>query len=567
MLRFLSEQPLRLPQWTATRRQPGDPAIFGFNDERDDIVATVARRVADLEGGDSQDLELILNDAAYHEIRRLEAQGDREAKEALPFWRSLIRRIARMSDHEKRRALDTMLEHMARDVAGNFDHRVYDFARGVAPRLLTGLMQPSSLPAELFGKGPSAIDRLLNIEGAVEKLRRLEQMGTLIYVPTHSSNMDSVLLATALDRAGLSPVVYGAGKNLFTNPIISFFMHNLGAYRVDRRIHVRAYKSVLKAYAQVMVERNYHSLFFPGGTRSRSGMIESRLKLGLLGSAVQAYSRNQARGVDRPVYFVPTTINYALVLEAETLIDDWLKERGQARYIIEDDEFSRIERWATFFRKIVGLSSACVIRFADPLDPFGNRVDDEGRSLAPSGRLVDPRTYTLRDGKPVEDPARDAAYTQELGEILVARYREETVIMATQIVAHALFRRLVEKSPNRDLYARMRMRGEIAVPLSTVHADVGGVRDALLSAMHRGEVRVSTFARAETPERLVARALEIWSGYHERTVAHVEKGSIVVDEPMLLLYYQNRLTPFAEMVASEPLRAAATEIFAMGGMR
>ena len=566
MLRFLSEQPIRLPQWGASRRRPGDPAIFGFNEERDDIVATVGRRVADLEGRDDH-LELILNDAAYNEIRRLEAQGDQEAKESLPFWRAFIRRISKMSDLEKRRALDAMLEHMARDVAGNFDRRVYDLARGFAPRLLTGLMQPSSLPAELFGKGPSALDRLLNIEGCVEKLRGLESIGTLVYIPTHSSNMDSILLATALDRAGLAPVVYGAGKNLFTNPIISFFMHNLGAYRVDRRIQVHAYKSVLKTYAQVMVERNYHSLFFPGGTRSRSGMLESRLKLGLLGAAVQAYSRNQARGVHRPVYFVPTTINYALVLEAETLIDDWLKERGQARYIIEDDEFSRIERWATFFRKLIGLSSACVIRFGEPLDPFGNAVDDQGRSLAPSGQILDPRTYTLRDGKAVEDHARDAAYTQELGELLVTRYREETVIMATQIVAHVLFRRLVARSPRRDLYARMRMRSEVSMPLSQLYAEVGASRDALVSAMHRGEARVSTFARAETPERLVARVLEIWSGYHERNAAHVERGEVVIDEPMLLLYYQNRLTHFAELLASPGTEAAAMEIFAMGGTR
>ncbi len=567
MLRFLSERPIRLPQWNASRTRPGDPAIFGFNDERDDIVATVARRVAELEGSNPQHLELILNDAAYHEIRRLESQGDKEAKESLPFWRSFIRRIAKMSEHEKRRALDAMLEHMARDVAGNFDRRVYDFARGAAPRLLTGLMQPSSLPSELFGKGPSTIERLLNVEGPIDKLRRLEDVGTLVYVPTHSSNMDSIVLATALDRVGLSPVVYGAGKNLFTNPIISFFMHNLGAYRVDRRIRVRAYKSVLKTYAQVMVERNYHSLFFPGGTRSRSGMIEHRLKLGLLGAAVQAFSRNQARGIGRPVYFVPATINYALVLEAETLIEDWLKERGQARYIIEDDEFSRIDRWAAFFRKIMGLSSACIIRFGDPIDPFGNPIDDEGRSIAPSGNVIDPRSYTLRDGKAVEDHARDAAYTQELGEILVTRYREETVLMATQIVAHVLYRHLVEKSSSRDVYARVRMRGEVSMPLSTLHAEVNAVRDALLSAMHRGEVRVSTFVRAETPERIVARALEIWSGYHERTAAHVERGSVVIDDPLLLLYYQNRLMPFAEILGSDASRRAAAEIYALESSR
>ncbi len=59
-------------------------------------------------------------------------------------------------------------------------------------------------------------------------------------MPTHASNLDSLALGYALQRDELPPVVYGAGKNLFTNPIISFFMHNLGAYRVDRRVKSRA---------------------------------------------------------------------------------------------------------------------------------------------------------------------------------------------------------------------------------------------------------------------------------------------------------------------------------------
>src|SRR5690606_34174424 len=117
------------------------------------------------------------------------------------------------------------------------------------------------------------------------------------------SNLDSIVLGRALQVSRLSPVVYGAGKNLFTNPIISFFMHNLGAYRVDRRIHARLYKDVLKTYSQVMIERGYHSLFFPGGTRSRSNLIETHLKLGLAGSAVNAFATNRSRGIEKNVYF------------------------------------------------------------------------------------------------------------------------------------------------------------------------------------------------------------------------------------------------------------------------
>jgi glycerol-3-phosphate O-acyltransferase len=52
---------------------------------------------------------------------------------------------------------------------------------------------------------------------------------------------------------------------------------------------------VLKEYSTVLLEHGYHSLFFPGGTRSRSGGVERRLKLGLLGTALAAY-QNHLRG-------------------------------------------------------------------------------------------------------------------------------------------------------------------------------------------------------------------------------------------------------------------------------
>src|SRR5690606_28370227 len=110
-------------------------------------------------------------------------------------------------------------------------------------------------------------------------------------------------------RSGLPPVTYGAGKNLFTNRILSFFMHNLGAYRLDRRIKHELYKTVLKTYSLVILERGFHSLFFPGGTRSRSGQIEQHLKLGLMGTGLEAYINNLRKGKDKPnIYLLPMTI-------------------------------------------------------------------------------------------------------------------------------------------------------------------------------------------------------------------------------------------------------------------
>src|SRR5579872_7106491 len=197
-------------------------------------------------------------------------------------------------------------------------------------------------------------------------------------------------------------------------------MHNLGAYRVDRRLKHDLYKEVLKAYSCVILERGYHSLFFPGGTRSRSGAVERKLKLGLAGTGVEAMARTAAGGKPRPVYFVPATINYLLTLEAETLIADFLQEEGKHRYIIEDDESSRPGRVAAFIRKLLGLDAGCVIRFCNPLDCFGNEVDTDGVSHDARGHAVDPLSYlTDVEGRVGHDPARDAQYTRELGDVIV----------------------------------------------------------------------------------------------------------------------------------------------------
>ena len=558
--RFLSERPLRLPHIKPYVPRPSDPSIFWFNSERDDIVAEVVKRISEAHEPDRAQLEIALNDAAFHEIRRLEKQRDEEARERLGYWRSLIRRIGKMDDTEQRRVLNTIVTSMTRDVAGNFDPRVYRFSRRAVPRLIGGVMEPR----RLIAAAAEPLERVLKVQGDLEHLRELQKEGSLVFVPTHSSNLDSVFLSQALEMSGLPPVVYGAGKNLFTNPIISFFMHNLGAYRVDRRIRVALYKDILKLYSQVMIERGYHSLFFPGGTRSRSGMIERRVKLGLLGSAVEAFTTNQVRRVDRPVWFVPTTINYALVLEAETLIKDWLMEEGQARYIIEDDEFSQIDRWFTFFRKMVGMRGACIIRFGEPIDPFGNRVGAGGQSLTPTGRAIDPGGYVEHRGKPVVDPVRDAAYTRELGEVLAQRYEQDTVLMSTQVVAHVLFRDLVQSTPGMDLFARLRLRGEIGLDLESLYQELGEARDRLVALEAKGRVRTSEVVKEDTPAELLERALTFWSGYHDSTAATLEGDRVVLGDPALLLYYQNRLVPFAEDIADPEQLPAACEIAKLG---
>ena len=255
--------------------------------------------------------------------------------------------------------------------------------------------------------------------------------------------MDSPAIGFGLLRAGLPPTTYGAGKNLFSNPFISLL--HAQPRRVSRRSPAASfelYKDVLKEYSTVLLEHGYHSLFFPGGTRCRSNIVEKQLKLGLLGTTrdrVQEPACARARRTSGSTS-CPATINYRLVLEAETLIDDYLAETGKSRYIITDDEFSRVGRIVEFFRKILVHEGSVVVRFGRPLDPFGNDITDDGESIDRAGRIVDPASFVRgADGEVTDDDQRDAEYTRALGRRLAAVYPRLTVFHSTHLLARVLY--------------------------------------------------------------------------------------------------------------------------------
>ena len=511
----------------------GSP-IFGFNDSKSEIVKEVTDRVA----RSAADPVFLLNEAAYLEMRRLAGKDGAEYAE----WRALAGSLGRCSRDEACDKLRQLCERYAWDVAGNFDPRVYKFATKAMVPILGALLSPRAALRNIPQLGAlHALDGRVVVQGPTEAIAALAKRGTLIFTPTHLSNLDSVVFGFALERAGLPPATYGAGKNLFTNPVLSFFMHNLGAYRVDRRLKHALYKDVLKTYSTVLLERGYHSLFFPGGTRSRSGGVERKLKLGLAGTGVEAFGRTAEAGDPQPVYFVPATINYMLTLEAETLIDDFLQEEGKARYIIEDDESTRVSRVASFAQKLLGLDESVVIRFGEPLDCFGNRVDAEGQSYDSHGRRVDALTYLFdAEGRPKRDPKRDAQYTRELGEAIVTRFARDTVVMATHVVAAAAFDHLRSVVGKGDLFAILNHRDTVRISRPELVAKIEKLVDRA-RVLERDAKIVLAPQLAGRPDQILEAALRAFAGYHTQHIIGVGATDLVLEDTRLLFYYQNRL--------------------------
>jgi len=525
--------------------------LAGFNADRERLLAEVERRVvtrivARAAAGGEAGLEYVLNDVCYSEIHRLEGQRSRGARAQLARWRNLAGRLIDMSEDQKRAELRDLVRHYGKDVVGNFDTRVYRFANDVLPAALGFLMSPVGSLKDGF-RAMNELDARIRVEGELELLHECAERGTLVITPTHSSNMDSVVIGYALERAGLPPVTYGAGKNLFSNPFISFFMRNLGAYRVDRRLRFQLYKDILKEYSTVLLENGYHSLFFPGGTRCRSNIVERNVKLGLLGTAVTAY-RNNAKtvGPQRRIYVVPTTINYRLVLEAETLIDDFLAETGKSRYIIDDDEFSRIGRILEFVRKILAHEGSVVIRLGRPIDVFGNDVDDAGESIDRRGRRVDPASFVRgADGVVVDDDQRDEEYTRMLGKRLGEAFPRETVLHGTHLAARALWDHVTAAVGSRDIYRVLRAPGSLlVVPYDRAVAGVSALM--LRVAGDRDAGRLHHDVAGHPPDQVLDDAVRGLGTYHTRPVVERHGDLIAVREPRLLYYYQNRTAHIAE---------------------
>jgi glycerol-3-phosphate O-acyltransferase len=257
---------------------------------------------------------------------------------------------------------------------------------------------------------------------------------------------------------------------------------------------------------------------------------------------MEAYARTIQAGKERRIFFVPATINYLITLEAETLIADYLSESGKGRFVIEDDESSRVGRIASFARKLLGMEGAVVIRFGEPIDLFGNHVDDEGISHDRRGRVVDPASYVKdASGDVTIDAHRDAQYTRELGEEICKSYAQNTVVMATHLVAASCFERLRRASPAGDLFTVLRQRDALTIPRDELAADVAARRDRLLALERAGEIVCAPLLRKASGGDIVEGALRAFAGYHSAPVLRSRPDGLVLSDTNLLFYYQNRL--------------------------
>lgn len=497
--------------------------------------------------------ELLATVLFQEKIRLTQTPWKADPKDERQFWNSIKSKYL-LLDNEKvegQLSADELIQEIisryVNEIVGNFDPKAFGLARTLLPQFFGRILKAA--PGKWFkniSANAKTIHEKIPITGNVEKIRNLAKKGTVIVVPTHFSNMDSIMVGWVLSELGLPAFMYGAGLNLFSIKLLSYFMSNLGAYKVDRRKKNAVYLETLKAYSRNAIEFGAHSIFFPGGTRSRSGSLERKLKLGLLGTAVEAqklHFKNYPNETAPKIYVVPLIINYHFVLEAESLINDFLKETGKEKFLRENDEYSTSYKMIKVILKFLSASSSLAISFGEPMDVIGNIVDANGDSYNHLGHQIEVKNYFVTNGELTDDQQREDEYTRILGERIVEQYFRYNVVLSSHLSCFAAFEWLRKKYKHYDLYTLLRMPQEdIKIPTQELYDTIEKLKERLKEMTKNNEVLLSPEVRF-TSEKLVEQGMKNINMFHANSpLDKSTDGTYFYSEDIkLLYYYRNRL--------------------------
>ena len=141
-----------------------------------------------------------------------------------------------------------------------------------------------------------------------QELRRLYELGQehpLVFLPSHKSNLDHLVLMYVLYENGLPPNHTAGGINMNFLPV-GPIIRRAGVFFIRRSFKDNEpYKFVLKRYLDFLLSKRFPLEWFIEGGRSRSGKLRPP-KYGMLAYVVDSYRR----GSCDDVVLIPVSIAY-----------------------------------------------------------------------------------------------------------------------------------------------------------------------------------------------------------------------------------------------------------------
>ena len=194
---------------------------------------------------------------------------------------------------------------------------------------MAGFISPSSI--RFLGWSLRKVWRRLFAHGVqskgIEELRGAAVLGSgpkngkpanIVYIPTHKSHLDYLILSHILFTNKLKVPFIAAGDNL-NIPLVSMLLRSSGAFFISRSKQATPelqalYDAIFKSYIQTFLSDGHAMEFFIEGGRSRDGRVR-KPKHGVLSVVVASV----LKGIIPDAVLVPVSIDYEKVLESEQM--------------------------------------------------------------------------------------------------------------------------------------------------------------------------------------------------------------------------------------------------------
>ena len=156
----------------------------------------------------------------------------------------------------------------------------------------------------------------------LEQIYSLAQRYPVVFLPSHKSNLDHLVLQYALHENGPPPNHTAGGINMNFFPM-GALMRRSGVFFIRRTFKDNAvYKFVLRQYIDYLIEKRFPLEWYIEGGRSRSGKLLPP-RFGMLAYVVDAYRR----GKSDDVVLIPVSIAYDQIQD----VGDYVAEQRGAK--------------------------------------------------------------------------------------------------------------------------------------------------------------------------------------------------------------------------------------------
>lgn len=547
MFSFLRSSHIPLTQWP----------VYKLYKERSQLVSNVVDQTyQELLNQYEGNLHDLLAKTAYKERIRINIEPWKvDPPDQSIFWKRIqnkLRKQISAQDKEQsarlnKKILNSVLKNYTQEIAGTFHLATFKFVR-VALTILFSSLYNSVNAWNIWKvkKGFEGLQQKFKFYGNIEEIKKLMDQGVVVLVPTHSSNLDSILIGYMCDQCMEWPSFsYGAGLNLYNSGGAAYFMNRLGAYRVDRRKKNTVYLANLTNFSRITLEKGVNTIFFPGGTRSRSGEVETKLKMGLLGSAVEAQRNLVLQNIPSTIIIVPLVVNMPCVLEAYGLIEDYLNKKGKEKY------FKGRRNWATLgnrmklIRNIIRRESHVIFSFGEPMDVIGNPIykDENGYKIQNIDKIGQ---YFTGDHNQAEiNVQREMEYTRILAERIGESYLKYNVIIPSHVFAFICFHIFSSAQQQVDMYQWINLpSADYGFPFKELEQCLEEFIPHLKDKMFQKEFIVEERILKLSAKEILQVGINELGVFHAIAPVSIEGDQIFWNDFRVMYFYSNRLRKY-----------------------